>query len=30
MKHWLQLVAIPNSTASSDKQELQVLKKTCC
>ena len=27
MKHWLQLVAIPNSSASSDKQELQVLKK---
>ena len=27
MKHWLQLVAIPNSAASSDKQELQNMRK---
>ena len=28
MKHWLQLVAIPNSAASSDKQEMQNMKKS--
>ena len=27
MKHWLQLVAIPNAPSSSSSQELQTLKK---
>ena len=27
MKHWLQLVAIPNAPSSSSSQELQSLKK---
>ena len=27
MKHWLQLVAIPNAPSSSSNQELQSLKK---